>query len=128
MTIQIPAPEARLRPFTGDWLPLFEGKTIRGVRPTHDRGPVPDVNLLFTDDSAYTISVKPGVYFEGCLINTLRKAQPVTNVLVVSDVLAGAYTVELRSRTFPLLQLLAVNKEIPYEEFPFEIEQRTAHG
>lgn len=103
------------------------GKTIRGVRPTHDNGPVPDVNVLFTDDTALTLSVKPGVYFEGCMINTLRKSQPITDVVVRAD--GGAdHSLEIRSRTFPLLLLLGVNKELALDECPFEFTWREKHG
>jgi hypothetical protein len=121
MTTQIQDPTSAIS--DTEWLAALEGKTIRGVRPTHDNGPVPDVNLLFTDDTAFTLSVKPGVYFEGCLINTLRKAQPIMNVLVVTDGF-GSWSVEIRSRTFPLMQLLAVNKDNPTDEFPFELVAR----
>lgn len=108
-----------------DWLALLQGKTIRGVRPTHDNGPVPDVNLLFTDDTALTISVKPGVYFEGCLINTLRRAQPIVEVVLVGDAVTGIYTLTIRSRTFRLLEMMAVNKDLPADEFPFMLATRT---
>ena len=122
MTLQIQDPTSEIT--EADWQSLLVGKTIRGVRPTHDNGPVPDVNLLFTDDTSFTLSVKPGVYFEGCLINTLRKAQPIVNVLTVTDGF-GRYTVEIRSRTFPLLVFEAVNKDNPTNEFPFMLTQRT---
>jgi hypothetical protein len=88
---------------------------------------VPDVNLLFTDDTALTISVKPGVYFEGCLINTLRKAQPIVDVFMTTAG-TGSYTVEVRSRTFPLLVLEAVNKDNPTDEFPFMLTVREKQG
>ena len=122
MTLQIQDPTSEIT--EADWQSLLVGKTIRGVRPTHDNGPVPDVNLLFTDDTSFTLSVKPGVYFEGCLINTLRKAQPIVNVLTVTDGF-GSWSVEIRSRTFPLIQLLAVNKDNPTNEFPFMLTTRS---
>lgn len=106
---------------------LLVGKTLRGVRPSHDNGPVPDVNLLFTDGTAITLSVKPGVYFEACLINTLRKAQPVVDVILSHDG-GGDHKLEVRARTFPLLTLLAVNKELALEECPFEFTLREKTG
>lgn len=106
---------------------LLVGKTLRGVRPTHDNGPVPDVNLLFTDDTGLTIKVKGGVYFEACLINTLRKAQPVTDIILLNEG-GGDWKLELRARTFPLIKLLAVNKTLPLDECPFEFSLREMHG
>lgn len=122
MTTQLQTPGLE-----ADLVKSLVGKTIRGVRPTHDRGPVPDVNVLFTDDTAITLSVKPGVYFEGCLINTLRKAQPITEVIVRADG-GGDHSLEIRSRTFPLMLLLAVNKELALDECPFEFTWREKHG
>jgi hypothetical protein len=102
-----------------DWLSQMGGKTINAVRPTHPNGPVPQVRLGFTDGTEFIISPKRGVYFEGCLINTLRKAAPVTDVLIERD---GTGTMlSLGSRTFPLLVLMAVNKGLPSSEFPFVI-------
>lgn len=106
-----------------DWLPTLYVKTLQAIRPSHDNGSVPDVNLLFTDGSAFLLSVKPGVYFEGCLINTLRKAQPIANVLAVTGG-DGDWCVEIRSLTFPLIMLLARNKDLPHDEFPFELKVR----
>lgn len=105
-----------------DWSEALVGKTIRGVRPTHDNGPVPDVTLLFTDGTTAIISVLDEVYFEACLINTLRKTQPVVAVNISDDQLdERGYVVEIRSRTFPLLVLRAVNKGRPPEDFPFRL-------
>lgn len=128
MTLQLESGLTAALDHSEQWNTAFVGKTIRGVRPTHDNGPVPDVNILFTDDTAVTISVKPGVYFEGCLINTLRKAQPTTGV-IVTPLGFGSYCIEVRSRTFPLLQLLATVKEGDLEDFPFVLVERPkAHG
>ncbi len=103
------------------WNDALLGKTFRGVRPTHSNGPVPEVVLLFTDGTQATISVLDEVYFEACLINTLRKAQPVAevNISFTPETTDRAYTIEVRSRTFPLLVLRAVNKGRPAEDFPF---------
>ena len=101
-----------------NWLSLLQGKTIRGVRPTHDNGPVPDVNILFVDGTVATISVKDGVFFESCFVNTLRKSAPIVEAVFLSDGL-GSHVVEVRARTFPLIRLGAVNKSIPSDEFPF---------
>lgn len=122
MTIQVA--ERTIDAEAADWLRQLQGKTIRGVRPTHDNGPVPDVNVLFTDDTALTISVQPGVYFEGCLINTLRKAQPIVGVRGYTDG-AGNFRLEIRSRTFPLLVLRARTDDP--DEFPFLLSSRSKH-
>jgi hypothetical protein len=103
------------------WNGALLGKTIRGVRPTHDSGPVPEVVMLFTDGTTAKISVLDEVYFEACLINTLRKAQAVADVTVDTD-FAGSHTIEIRSKTFPLVVLRAVNKGRPVEDFPFRLE------
>ena len=103
------------------WNDALLGKTIRGVRPTHDNGPVPEVVILFTDGTTAKISVLDEVYFEACLINTLRKAQAVADITVDTDS-AGSHTIEIRSRTFPMLVLRAINKGRPPEDFPFRLE------
>ena len=104
------------------WLSQLQGKTIKGVRPTHDGGPVPQVNLMFTDGTAFLLSVKPGVFFEGCLINTLRKAQPIHNVVISTR--GNDTKIDIRSKTFPLMHLRAVNKELGPGEFPFLLEAK----
>jgi predicted CopG family antitoxin len=104
------------------WLSEFQGKTIRGVRPTHEFGPVPQVNLMFTDGTAYLLSIKEGVYFEGCLINTLRRAQSVSDVVI--KFYGKDISLEIRSKTFPMLELRAVAKELPAGELPFEFRQK----
>lgn len=96
------------------WLHELLGKTIRGVRPVHDGSPVPMVNLLFTDGSTYQISVASNVYFEACLINILRKAQRVEDVIITTQ--GNDTKVVVRAKTFPMLQLRVVNKgdaEVP---------------
>ena len=123
MTIQT-SPRSTIDAHAADWLRQLHGKTIRGVRPTHDNGPVPDVHVLFTDDTALTISVGEGVYFEGCLINTLRKSQPVFAVRGDTDGV-GNFTLEIRSRTFPLLVCRARTDDP--DEFPFSLNGRAKH-
>lgn len=104
-----------------EWLAEFKDKTIRAVRSAHV-GPVPSVHVDFTDGSKYEVFVRAGVFFEGCMINTLRKAQPIHDVLVVTD---GTDTyLEVSAPTFPLFILLAVNKQIPEGDFPFWLERR----
>lgn len=104
-----------------DWLVEFKDKVVSALRSKHE-GPVPSVWIEFTDGSKYEVFVRAGVYFEGCMINTLRKAQPITDVLCVSD---GADTyLEVAASTFPLFLLLAVNKKIPEGDFPFWLEKR----
>lgn len=103
-----------------NWLSLLQGKTIRGVRPTHDSGSVPQVRLLLTNGTAFLISVKEGVFFEGCLINTLRRAQPIHDVVITMT--KNDTKIDVRSKTFPMLVLRAINREGVPGEFPFLIE------
>lgn len=105
------------------WIEELKGKTIKGVRPEHKSGPVPTVRLQFTDGTNYDLEVRRGVFFESCLINTLRRAQPIHRVVMVQT--GDDTMLELRTKTFPLLQLCAVNKELATGEFPFVLSPRT---
>lgn len=103
------------------WLSEMEGKTITAVRPVRPVGPVPTVNLAFADGSEYTVEPKRGVYFEGCLINTLRRAQPVETVDIHRD---GRFTlITVEAGEFPLLMLSAENKSLDSKEFPFVLRR-----
>lgn len=103
-----------------EWLTELKGKTIKAVRPNHNED-VPSVRLLFKDDSEFELFVRTGVYFEGCLINTLRRAQPIVDIVMVAD---GDETyIEFAAETFPLLILLAVNKKLAPGNFPFWLEK-----
>jgi hypothetical protein len=105
------------------WRDLFAGKTLYGIRPQHESNTgVPAVDVTFTDASAFTIEVKDGVYFEGCLVNTLRKAQPVVDVLITEQ--DGDVMLEVQSKTFPLFVLMAQNKRLPVGEWPFTIKAK----
>lgn len=104
------------------WLVQLEGKSLLGVRPEyneHDR--VPAVVVSFTDNTKFKVSVKDGVFFEGCLINILRKAQPVYDVVLLVDK-EDTY-LEVRAETFPMFTLMAQNKRLPEGEFPFHLEK-----
>ena len=106
------------------WLSELQGKVLRGVRPTHENGAVPQVNLMFTDGTTLVVSVLEGVYFEACLINTLRKAQAIHDVSITTR---GRDTkIDIRSKTFPMIHLRAVNKELPAGEFPFVLTKKEA--
>lgn len=107
-----------------EWPALLVGKTVRAVRPAHDRGAVPDVHLMFTDNTAFVLSVKAGVFFEACMLNTLRKAQPIAAVQPIHVPGDSNHYLEIRSRTFPMMHLIAVNREIGPDEFPFELRER----
>lgn len=108
--------------FRQDWLAELKGKTLRSIKTEHNRDDsVPSIVIEFTDDTSYTVTVKEGVYFEGCMINTLRKAQPITDLVFLKE---GPDTlVEFVADTFPLFILLAVNKKIPVGDFPFWLEK-----
>lgn len=104
-----------------EWMAQLGGKTIKGVRPQHNNSPVPEVSVLFSDGTAYLITVKPGVYFEGCLINTLRRAQPIEKVVVLT--LGTDTIIEIRTKTFPLLQLVAQSRGEAHDQ-PFVLTQK----
>ena len=105
------------------WLSEFEGKSLLGVRPEYNENDrVPGVMVSFTDNTRYLIQVKGGVFFEGCLINILRKAQPVYDVALVVDK-EDTY-LEVRAETFPMFVLMAQNKRIPEGEFPFVLTKQ----
>lgn len=100
------------------WLNELVGKTIRGVRPVHhDNDPVPTVNLMLTDGSAYSIAVADGVFFEACLINILRRAQRIHDVIITTK--HNDTKVDVRSKSFPMLHLRVVNKG--EAEFPLTL-------
>lgn len=108
------------------WLDMFKGKTLKSVRTKYtDESRIPAVVVSFIDDSAFEISVLDGVYFEGCLINILRKAHEVDEVMVVVD--ENETYIEVRAKTFPMFILLAQNMQIPAGDFPFEVKE-LAHG
>jgi hypothetical protein len=103
-----------------DWLRRFEHKNIQMIRPFRDDSPVPEVLLKLTDGAEFIIGVHEGAYFEACLINTLRKRQPIEAVFV-SDNEHGDYYVEVRCATFPLFVLTGVHRET--RQFPFTIKE-----
>lgn len=106
------------------WLSELQGKTLKGVRPIHDNGPVPDVRLMLTDGTTYIVSVPDGVYFEACLINTLRRAQPVHDVIVTTK--GNDTKIDVRSKTFPMLTLRATVKSGDKDLFPFSLVKADA--
>jgi hypothetical protein len=105
-----------------DWFLDFEGKTIQSIKTKHEENNVvPYVTVEFTDGSQYEIYVRDGAFFEGCMINTLRKAQPVVDVMVVTE--EDDTIVEVAAATFPLFMLMATNKRLESGVFPFWLEQ-----
>jgi len=105
-----------------DWLLDFEGKTIQSLKTRHEENNVvPYVTVEFTDGSKYQILVRDGAFFEGCMINTLRKAQPVVDVMAVVE--GDDTIVEVAAGTFPLFMLMATNKRLDAGVFPFWLEQ-----
>ena len=106
------------------WIDKLKGKTLTYIRP-HFEDKTPRVVLHFNDETWYEVSTKPGVFFEGCLVNTLRKAQPIADVVCVRDNV-DTY-MEVSAGSFPLFILLAQNKQRPADDFPFELKEM-AHG
>lgn len=101
-----------------EWVDQLVGKTVWGIRPHHDDGKdIPKVDLTFKDNARFTLAVKQGTYFEGCLINTLRRSTPVADVLVTS--VDGDWMLEVSADNSPLFILTAVNKSLDDEVFPF---------
>lgn len=105
-----------------DWLLDFEGKTIQSIKTGHeDDNVVPFVTVEFSDGSRYKILVRDGAFFEGCMINTLRRAQPIVEVMVVIE--DDDTIVEVAAGTFPLFMLMATNKRLSRGTFPFWLEE-----
>ncbi len=99
----------------------LKGKTIFRITPIHGDG-APQVRIEFKDRTSYILSVQENVFFEGAMINHLRKAQPIVDV--IESYLGGRdHVVELRARTFPQLQLLARNMTDQPHRSPFELVQ-----
>ncbi len=107
----------------------FQGRTLyslRPRRPDHTDGK-PHVELQFRDGSQYEIHAKLGVFFEGALINTLRKAQPVAAINIEDiddehDARKTYVNIEFACETFTLFALRArldaIHKYEP-DMFPF---------
>lgn len=103
------------------WLSQFEGKHLQSIRPIRHDTPVPSIGVSFTDGTEYLVEIKQGVYFEACLINTLRRAQPVYDVIIERT--NHDTVVEVRAQTFPMFELRAVNRTLPVGNFPFRLSQ-----
>jgi hypothetical protein len=105
-----------------EWLRHFKGKTLLSVRPTYSEGSrIPSVTVTFTDASVFLISPREGIYFEGCLINVLRKARPIEKIECEVD--PDDCYLEVRADTFPLFILLGQNKRMDDNRFPFNLEE-----
>ncbi len=102
---------------------FFEGKTIKNLRPNHDQR-VPRIDVLLTNKKPLRISVLDGVFFEGALVNCLRRAGKCSNVMYAYGG-NRSHVVELRAFTFPMLQLMAVNQgpDLKPTDFPFVVEE-----
>jgi len=104
-----------------EWLVEFKGKTIRHMRTLHkDNSVVPSVEIEFIEGDKYEVLVREGAFFEGCMLNTLRKAQPVVDV--TWDREGADVCIEVSAETFPLFILLATNKKAPLGTFPFWLQ------
>lgn len=90
------------------WLAEFSGKTLHAVRTRRHpkdamKDSVPWVEVTFTDGSRYEIHIQNGLFFEGCLYNALRKAQPVDRILFLDR--GPRFIIEVKARSFPLFIL-----------------------
>jgi hypothetical protein len=106
-----------------DWYDELEGRIIhrikRGTFTTQSPSAVPHVDILFKDGASYAICIKGGVYFEGCMVNNIRQPQELDRITFNRK--NKEHTVEFRAKTFPLLQLRAINMDIPAAQFPFQL-------
>lgn len=110
-----------------EWLRHLQGKTLVSVRATYtDDSRIPSVLVSFTDDSRFKISPREGIYFEGCLINVLRKARPIESVVIEVD--PDDCFIEVRADTFPLFIMLGENKRMDDNRFPFILEELDKEG
>lgn len=102
-----------------EWLTLLRDETIKSVRPQHKDMPIPTVKVEFESGLIVVFEPKIGTYFEGCLINTLRKAQPLVDVEIVREM--NTTYITLHAEHFPLLELIIANKTLPSQDFPFNL-------
>lgn len=102
-----------------EWLALLRNQTIKSVRPQHRDMPIPTVRVEFERGMVVVFEPKIGTYFEGCLINTLRKAQPLIDVEIVREM--NTTYITLQAEHFPLVELIITNKTLPSAEFPFNL-------
>lgn len=98
-------------------LGLFGGLTLNRVQPEWNGSPVPHVFLGFSGNRIIKVEVDDGVVFQACMINTLRRSQPVCDV-VISKKEAHTF-VQLWARDFPLVTFLGLNRGRPSKDFPF---------
>lgn len=102
-----------------NWTDELQGKTLQSIRTRHeDDGPRPYVAVYFTDGSAYHLNIKPDVYFEAAMFNSLRKAQPVEKVIFHQ--MGRSTHVEVWARTFPLFLVRAKGGD----SFPFMLTKQ----
>lgn len=106
-----------------NWESLLVGKVIHHIK-TERESRVPTVVVEFRDHTVFTIDVIDGAWFEGCLINTLRRAQAVTEVNVTGE--GNDHIVEVRASSFPLFVLIASTDKLKFgHPFPLILKEST---
>ncbi len=102
-----------------EWLSELKGLTLNNIRTKRDGDdPIPYVYLSFEGDFEYEIRVKKNTYFEGALVNSLRKVKTIDHIEMYEH--NGYYIVEVCSRSFALFVLRAKLND-GNAEFPFEL-------
>lgn len=116
---------AQLDLIEADWLEEFRGLTLKGLRPAHNEGSsLPYVWISFHGDIYYEVTINDDTFFEGCYVNTLRKAQPITGVKIKRR--GNDYQISVNTNSFSLFKLSAVSR-VNGDVFPFSLEEGEAH-
>jgi hypothetical protein len=105
------------------WQAELKGKELIGLKTIHPAGPVPHVQVWLKGGGLYVIKPGENVYFQGCMINTLRKPQPIDLVQIAQE--GRDFYVEVWSETFPLFSLIGVQRG-DIAEFPFALTRETS--
>lgn len=105
-----------------EWWDELDGRVIQAVRTGYFSGPgtKPHIKMLMKDGNSYAIVVREDVYFEGCMLNTIRHAQDIDHITFQRK--DKHHTVEVWCKTFPLFILRARNgSSCPGSQFPFQL-------
>lgn len=107
-----------------EWLNAFRGKTLQYIRQARVPGStIPFVRIGFTDGSNYQVHPKDDVYFEACMLNSIRKARAVKHIdFIVPDQIGESWMVEVRTNTYPLFMLMGRHSN-DVSLFPFILKK-----
>lgn len=113
-----------------DWAEELCGKTLRAIRGRHKEDGTPFVYMMTEKDGAlehYEIHTShDGIYFEGALINTLRKTAEIVGV----NLYEGNYrtTLDIVTKGYPLVILRTMCKEGVEGPFPLTLVRTEGRG